>query len=66
MFQGTPADLFSNDKLLEKAELDCPSSFYFAKKLKDRGLILDLAKIKNVETLGQEISKILKAGVNNE
>lgn len=66
VFQGTPASLFSNDEILERVELDCPSSFAFAKKLKDRGIILDLTKIKNVETLGQEIFNVMKAGANDE
>lgn len=66
VFQGSPSSLFSNDEILDKCELDCPSSFDFAKKLKNRGLILDLTKIKNVETLALEIANKLKVGANNE
>ena len=33
VFEGTPSSLFASDEILEKCELDCPSSFDFAKKL---------------------------------
>lgn len=66
VFQGTPNSLFANDEILEKCELDCPSSFEFAKKLRNKGLILDFSKIKNVETLAQEIARVKKGGAINE
>lgn len=66
VYQGTPTSLFADNDILEKCELDCPSSFELAKKLKEKGMILDLSKIKNVETLAKEIARVKKAGANNE
>ena len=66
VYQGTPTSLFADNDILEKCELDCPSSFELAKQLKEKGMILDLSKIKNVETLAKEIARVKKAGANNE
>ena len=66
VYQGTPTSLFADNDILEKCELDCPSSFELAKKLNEKGMILDLSKIKNVETLAKEIARVKKAGANNE
>ena len=66
VYQGIPTSLFADNDILEKCELDCPSSFELAKKLKEKGMILDLSKIKNVETLAKEIARVKKAGANNE
>ena len=66
VYQGTPTSIFADNDILEKCELDCPSSFELAKKLKEKGMILDLSKIKNVETLAKEIARVKKAGANNE
>ena len=66
VYQGIPTSLFADNDILEKCELDCPSSFELAKKLKEKGMILDLSKIKNVETLAKEIARVKKAGAYNE
>lgn len=66
VFQGTPSSLFSNDEILQQVELECPAPYIFAKKLKKKGMNLDLSKIKNVESLSKEIARCIKAGANNE
>lgn len=66
VFQGTPTALFSNNELLKNVELECPSVFDFALKLNKKGFNLDLDKIKDVNSLSQEIASSLKGGSDYE
>lgn len=53
----SPKELFSQDNLKEKYNLDEPLVFEFAKKLSSRGFKIDLTKVKDVHTLALEIKE---------
>lgn len=58
VYQGSPASLFELD---EKAlSLDVPQLYSFAQSLIKRGLPLDISKIKDVDSLFEEIKRVKK------
>ena len=54
----TPLELFQNREFLQTSSLEPPKVFSFALSLIQRGLPLDLSKVKDAETLAQEIARI--------
>ena len=59
----TPLNIFKNTKLCKELNLELPTVFSFANKLIEKGLDIDLGKVKDVKTLAGEIA--LNKGVNN-
>lgn len=64
VFNGLPFELFINDQLMENIGLEPPFIYQFVKKLRNKGLLIDFSKIKNMDTMIELI--IEKAGINHE
>ena len=58
IYDGLPHDLFLQDNLEERYNVDIPMVLSFAKELKSKGLDIDLYKVLNVETLIEEIRRV--------
>ena len=54
-FEGTPSELFIGD--VSKYSIEVPELFKFAKLLKDKGLDIDISKIKTIDDLMAEIKE---------
>lgn len=54
-FEGTPSELFIGD--VSKYSIEVPELFKFAKLLKDKGLDIDISKIKTIDDLMSEIKE---------
>lgn len=52
----TPLNIFKNTKLCKELNLELPTVFSFANKLIEKGLDIDLGKVKDVKTLADEIA----------
>lgn len=52
---STPLEIFQNPDFLAKTALEPPKVFSFALQLRERGMDLDLSKIKDVSSLAEEI-----------
>jgi energy-coupling factor transport system ATP-binding protein len=52
----TPLNIFKNTKLCKELNLELPTVFSFANKLIEKGLDIDLGKVKDVKTLAGEIA----------
>ena len=61
----TPVEFFYNEELLKEVKIEEPLTITFAKKLLQKGMKLNINKIKDVESLANEIC-LAKGGVNNE
>jgi len=55
---GTPIDIFTNKELLKEAELEEPEIIQFANELINNGLKIDIKKVKDIETLTNEIVRV--------
>ena len=62
---STPVEFFYNEELLKEVNIEEPLTISFTKKLIKKGFKLDVNKIKDVESLANEIY-LAKGGVNNE
>ena len=62
---STPVEFFYNEDLLKEVNIEEPLTISFTKKLINKGFKLDINKIKDVESLANEIY-LAKGGVNNE
>ena len=62
---STPVEFFYNEELLKEVNIEEPLTISFTKKLINKGFKLDINKIKDVESLANEIY-LAKGGVNNE
>lgn len=58
VYQGSPASLFELDE--KELSLDVPQLYSFAQNLIKRGLALDISKIKDVDSLFEEIKRVKK------
>lgn len=58
VYQGSPASLFELDE--KELSLDVPQLYSFAQSLIKRGLALDISKIKDVDSLFEEIKRVKK------
>lgn len=61
----TPVEFFYNEDLLKEVKIEEPLTITFTKKLLQKGMKLDINKIKDVESLANEIY-LAKGGVDNE
>lgn len=52
---STPLELFQNIDFLKHSSIEPPKVFSFAMSLKDKGMNIDLSKVKDVDTLADEI-----------
>jgi energy-coupling factor transport system ATP-binding protein len=57
-----PINIFANEELTLKCGLELPTIITFAKKLIDRGLAIDICKVRNVATLANEIKRVKERG----
>lgn len=55
VFSGTPIELFSHNR--EDLSIEIPPLFTFARKLKNRGLNINISDIRNVDDLFEQIQK---------
>lgn len=55
VFSGTPIELFSHNR--EDLSIEIPPLFTFARKLKNRGLDINISDIRNVDDLFEQIQK---------
>ncbi|MFA6739424.1 MAG: energy-coupling factor transporter ATPase [Bacilli bacterium] len=53
--QASPAEVFSDESLLQAMSIEAPDCLRFAKKLQKAGLSLDLSLIRNTESLAEAI-----------
>ena len=56
--QGSPLDIFMDDKLVDECNVECPNVLLFAKKLIKEGYNIDLNNVIDVPSLAKEIEKI--------
>ena len=61
----TPVEFFYNEELLKEVKIEEPLTITFTKKLLQKGMKLNINKIKDVESLANEIC-LAKGGVDNE
>lgn len=54
----TPLELFQNESFLKDSSIVAPKVFSFAMELKNRGLDIDLSKVKDIQSLAKEISRV--------
>ena len=54
-YDTTPLDLFKNEDFLKDSSIEPPKVFRFALDLRKKGLAIDLSKIKDVDSLAEEI-----------
>lgn len=54
-FEGTPSELFSGD--VSNYSIDIPQLFFFAKLLKDKGLDIDITKIRTLDDLLSQLKE---------
>lgn len=57
IYNGTPQELFIKDNLFENYNLHEPKVIEYAKELKNRGVDLNIANIKDIESLAKEIKR---------
>lgn len=55
---STPLELFQNMDFLKDSSIEPPKVFAFAMALKERGLDIDLANVKDAKTLAEEICRV--------
>lgn len=60
IYDNTPLSLFQDKNFLKTSSLEPPKVFSFALQLKERGLNIDLANIKDTRSLADEIAKVKK------
>lgn len=57
-YDTTPLELFQNENFLKDSSIEPPKVFRFAVDLKKKGLDIDLGKIKDVDSLADEILRV--------
>ena len=57
-YDTTPLDLFKNEDFLKDSSIEPPKVFRFALDLRKKGLAIDLSKIKDVDSLAEEIIRV--------
>jgi len=60
VYDTTPLELFQSKSFLENSSILPPKVFCFAMDLKKKGLPIDLAKVKDVDSLADEILRVKK------
>ena len=66
VYEGTPINLFINDEIMNRVGIEPPLAIEFGQELIKKGIKLDLKRVKDVNTLSNEILNSMKGGVNNE
>lgn len=66
VYEGTPINLFVNDEIMSNVGIEPPLAIEFGKELIKNGVKLNLEKVRDVDSLSNEIIKFLKGGANNE
>lgn len=59
--KGRPLEIFQDEEFLKSTAIEPPLVFKTAEELKKKGLDLDLSKVKDVQSLAQEIARVKKA-----
>ena len=55
---SSPLELFQNDEILSKTAIEPPEVFKLALKLREKGMNIDLKKIKDIKSLALEIKRV--------
>ncbi len=60
VFDSTPLDLFRNEQFLLGSSIKPPRVFDFAQKLISNGLDIDISRVKDAQSLAEEIARVKK------